>query len=212
MTAVAVRHGGHSPHHSRTQNYTAMALPHGTRQGDRSSSAGNGTPNSVGSRQSLNNGTAVDGQENRNTNGISSEYNNELSSAVPNGGHSTNNTMPRDLGIPEYLRANRTSSANSSRTASPSPDDSDLERRKRRPRSALQRSKSDFGPRAEDHASEEEIITEGWGARHGFDDHYASEEYVTQLASVGITEEFGVVTATNNSSIELVYVLHGKET
>jgi regulator-associated protein of mTOR len=51
----------------------------------------------------------------------------------------------------------------------------------------LLRSKSDYGPRGDDSPLEE---IQDWGARHGFEDHYASEEYVSQLANVGCTFHF----------------------
>jgi regulator-associated protein of mTOR len=62
----------------------------------------------------------------------------------------------------------------------------------RRPNQMLQRSHSDYGPRNEE--SEQEALEEvqEWGARHGFDDHYASEEFVTQLASVGRSFSFSM--------------------
>lgn len=64
---------------------------------------------------------------------------------------------------------------------------SDRERIKRRPK-PLMRAKSDFGPRGDEpEAEQEEEEWQGWGARHGFEDHYASEEYVSQLANVGRT-------------------------
>ena len=66
-----------------------------------------------------------------------------------------------------------------------SPEESDLEKSKRRPTSALRRSKSDFGPRGEDAHSQDDEDVKDWGTRHGFGDHYASEEYVSQLANVG---------------------------
>lgn len=70
--------------------------------------------------------------------------------------------------------------------AESSPDDSEVERRRRRPAPLLQRAKSDYGPRGEDPDSQEDDVQD-WGARHGFEDHYASEEYVSQLANVGRT-------------------------
>lgn len=63
---------------------------------------------------------------------------------------------------------------------------SDRERTKHRPKPLL-RAKSDFGPKGEEVDSQEEEEWQGWGARHGFEDHYASEEYVSQLANVGRT-------------------------
>jgi regulator-associated protein of mTOR len=67
-----------------------------------------------------------------------------------------------------------------------SQDDSDRERSKRRPKPLL-RSKSDFGPRGEDVETQSDDEIQDWGARHGFEDHYASEEYVSQLANVSRT-------------------------
>jgi regulator-associated protein of mTOR len=64
-------------------------------------------------------------------------------------------------------------------------DDSEREMMARRPKSFLQRSKSDFGPRGDDSdAQRHNSDNQDWGARHGFEDHYASEEYVSQLANV----------------------------
>lgn len=64
-------------------------------------------------------------------------------------------------------------------------EDSDKEPARRRPKPLLQRSKSDFGPRGDDSDSQrQDSDSKDWGARHGFEDHYASEEYVSQLASV----------------------------
>jgi regulatory associated protein of mTOR len=80
------------------------------------------------------------------------------------------------------LQARPTSAPN----AESSQDESEIDRTKKRPKSLLQRSKSDFGPRGEDRDSQEEEIPD-WGARHGFEDHYASEEYVSQLANVSCT-------------------------
>jgi regulator-associated protein of mTOR len=67
-------------------------------------------------------------------------------------------------------------------TGDSSPDASDVDKSKRRPRPLL-RSKSDYGPRNDDVDSQEDNVKD-WGARHGFEDHYASEEYVAQLANV----------------------------
>lgn len=69
-------------------------------------------------------------------------------------------------------------------TAESSPEDSETDGVKRRPKTLLQRAKSDFGPRGDERDSTDEEI-QYWGARHGFEDHYASEEYVSQLANVG---------------------------
>ena len=80
------------------------------------------------------------------------------------------------------LQARPTSAPNGA--GETSPDDSETERLRRRPKPLLQRSKSDFGPRGEDQESQADEDIQDWGARHGFEDHYASEEYVSQLANV----------------------------
>lgn len=69
-----------------------------------------------------------------------------------------------------------------------SQDDSEIEKKvKRRPKPLLQRAKTDYGPRGDDTSMDGEVTREAqdWGSRHGFDDHYASEEYVSLLANVG---------------------------
>jgi len=87
-------------------------------------------------------------------------------------------------------KGNRRSSLQTRPTSAPngagetSPDESESDRRRRRPKPLLQRSKSDYGPRGEDQDSQADDEIQDWGARHGFEDHYASEEYVSQLANV----------------------------
>jgi hypothetical protein len=59
----------------------------------------------------------------------------------------------------------------------------------KRPNSQLQRSRSDFGPRAQDAAkvSNNRVDEEGtWRMRHGWEDQYSSEEYLSLLTSVSI--------------------------
>ena len=64
-----------------------------------------------------------------------------------------------------------------------SPDESEVDKTRPWPKPFLHRSKSDFGPRGDERDSKEEELQD-WGARHGFESHYASEEYVSQLANV----------------------------
>ncbi len=63
-------------------------------------------------------------------------------------------------------------------------EDSDRESTSKKPKPLLQRSKSDYGPRGDDSDAKNDSDSQDWGARHGFEDHYASEEYVSQLANV----------------------------
>jgi hypothetical protein len=87
----------------------------------------------------------------------------------------------------EMVRDRRRASLQARPTSAPngesSQDESEIDRARQRPKGLLHRSKSDYGPRGEDRDSQEEEI-QNWGARHGFEDHYASEEYVSQLANV----------------------------
>ncbi|KAI5867586.1 raptor N-terminal caspase like domain-containing protein [Durotheca rogersii] len=63
-----------------------------------------------------------------------------------------------------------------------SQDDSDPDPPKRASRPQLLRSKSEYTVRREDSEQADEEIPE-WGARHGFEDHYQSEDIISQLAS-----------------------------
>lgn len=62
-------------------------------------------------------------------------------------------------------------------------DDIDHELPKRPTKPMLHRSKSDFAPRQIEEGDNSEEDIQGWGARHGFEDHYQSEHIITQLAS-----------------------------
>lgn len=64
-----------------------------------------------------------------------------------------------------------------------------------RPKPQLSRSKSEHVLRAghdQDHDQDHDLDPDdeeiyNWGARHGFEDHYQSEDIISQLASVSIT-------------------------
>ena len=97
---------------------------------------------------------------------------------VINGNRSiANDEVPRDRRLSVQTRP--------ASVAESSQDESERERPKRRPKPLLKRSKSDYGPRGEEQETQPENDIQDWGARHGFEDHYASEEYVSQLANVG---------------------------
>ena len=79
-----------------------------------------------------------------------------------------------------FLSADAEGSATRSRSSSPNP------------RPMLLRTKSDFGPRRDDHAkgdeTESKASTEGeWGIRHGFDTQLASEDYNHLLTEVHLS-------------------------
>ncbi|MBE3041947.1 hypothetical protein IMZ48_05075 [Candidatus Bathyarchaeota archaeon] len=60
-----------------------------------------------------------------------------------------------------------------------------------RPKPQLMRSKSEHVVRTndQDHDQDNEEIY-NWGARHGFEDHYQSEDIISQLASVSLARRF----------------------
>ncbi|KAH8662333.1 WD repeat domain-containing protein mip1 [Xylariales sp. PMI_506] len=60
-------------------------------------------------------------------------------------------------------------------------DDSDRDQPKRRPKPPLLRSKSEHIMRHEDDYTDDEVYD--WSARHGFEDHYQSEDIISHLAN-----------------------------
>ena len=80
----------------------------------------------------------------------------------------------------------RPSSAPGRRNGGPLETRDDIEsQRSRRPnKPPLLRSKSEFAHRARDEADQVEEDIPEWGARHGFEDHYQSEDIISQLANV----------------------------
>lgn len=95
----------------------------------------------------------------------------------PNGSSAPNSRRGSLPGRPNSAPYGGDGAADSSQDESNRP----VKAAKKRPKSLLQRAQSDFGPRGEESPTEEEIPD--WGARHGFDMHYA-EEFVSQLANV----------------------------
>lgn len=166
MTAVTVHPDSHHSHHSSQAQSYATANSH--RQ---ELPIHNGTPVPMNARPAVDNNPILPTDEN------------VPPSLQQNGSPSkrpgyTNGDALQDR---RYPLQERPTSAPHTYVES-SQDESERERPKRRPRPLL-RAKSDFGPRGEEPEEEEEI--HDWGARHGFDDHYASEEFVSQLANVG---------------------------
>ncbi|KAI0125199.1 hypothetical protein BJ170DRAFT_493195 [Xylariales sp. AK1849] len=62
-------------------------------------------------------------------------------------------------------------------------DDSDREQPKRRPKPPLLRSRSEHIMRYEEADQAEDEVYD-WSARHGFEDHYQSEDIISQLANL----------------------------
>jgi regulator-associated protein of mTOR len=183
MTAVAVQqHGAHrqqynprqsphssngpSPGSSRSQSYTAS-----TQRPELPTPAhlnGNGPSGVMNPRPAVSN----DPVETVNGNGASDIDRRSTESAGQRNG-----ATARDR-----KRASLQARPSSAPKPESSQDESDVDH-STRPKPFLHRSKSDYGPRGEDRDSQEEEMQD-WGARHGFEDHYASEEYVSQLANV----------------------------
>ncbi|KFX93007.1 hypothetical protein O988_07041, partial [Pseudogymnoascus sp. VKM F-3808] len=83
-------------------------------------------------------------------------------------------------------RRNKSSSALARPNGAREESEPEQEVARRRPKPLLKRSKSDYGPhgpRAGEESEDNLDDASYWGARHGFEGHYASEEYVSQLAN-----------------------------
>lgn len=65
-------------------------------------------------------------------------------------------------------------------------DDIESERSRRPSKPLLLRSKSEYAQRIRDRDEPDQVEEEipEWGARHGFEDHYQSEDIISQLANV----------------------------
>jgi regulator-associated protein of mTOR len=179
-TAHSSSSNGHSSYHPPPQNHTASPARQVQRPGP---PVQNGTPSMTNQKPPVSN-TA--GQR-TNEDDVSSTSDQEGGSSALESSTGLSRDGPLHV---------RRLSLQPRPTSSPGPeyssqDESERDRPKRRPKPLLQRSKSDFGPRGEDHTPQAEEDTQDWGARHGFDDHYASEEYVSQLANVSCTFSCG---------------------
>jgi regulator-associated protein of mTOR len=190
MTAVAVQqHAAHrqqynprqsphssnmsSPHQSRPQSYTSSGAAQIQRQ---ESPLQNGNSSGVSQRHAVSNDPLPVANGSRPT-----PSGTDLRSSTSGGRANSHPSDPaRDRRA--SLQPRPTSAPNG--TGETSQDDSETDSNMRRPKALLQRSKSDFGPRGEDQDSQADEEIYDWGARHGFEDHYASEEYVSQLANV----------------------------
>jgi regulatory associated protein of mTOR len=164
-----------SPHQSRPQSYTSPGPSQLQRQ---EPPIQNGTSGPMNPRPAVSNDPVqvVNGQRSSPPDGDYRRSSTASGRAPPVAGHSARDSRASSQSRPTSAPGV---------TADSSQDDSEVDRIKRRPKHLLQRSKSDFGLRGEDVDSPAEEDWQGWGARHGFEDHYASEEYVSQLANVG---------------------------
>ncbi|TVY91015.1 Target of rapamycin complex 1 subunit [Lachnellula willkommii] len=208
MTAVQVQqHGGAhrqqynprqsphssnvSPHQSRPQSYISPAPSQLQRQ---EPPIQNGTSSPMTPRPAVSNDPVqvVNGQRSSTSDGDPRRSSAASGRAPPPTGHLT-----ADSRTSSHTRPTSAPGV----TADSSQDDSEVDKIKRRSKPLLHRSKSDFGPRGEEVDSPAEEDWQGWGARHGFEDHYASEEYVSQLANCTLPDL--AVPKANTASLQV---------
>ncbi|KAL3420387.1 meiotic regulator-interacting [Phlyctema vagabunda] len=190
MTAVAVQQGAQrQPYNPRNSPHSSNVSPQQSRPQSYTSSGP--------SRRSETEPAIMNGGSNG-TNGVGAPSDNQRVSR--SNGYTQNGTgTPSSDSRPRQMSSASTSTEleqtlnrrlslqlrpATATTAESSQDDSDMERSRRPRRILLQRSKSDYGLRGNDADSQADEDVQDWGARHGFEDHYASEEYVSQLASL----------------------------
>ncbi|QSZ32236.1 hypothetical protein DSL72_001810 [Monilinia vaccinii-corymbosi] len=190
MTAVAVQHGAHRQQYNpprsspapslnsplsqqpRPQSYTSAATAPSSHQLQISSPVINGTH---GTLTTMNSRHTVSNDPVQPVNGT------EAASPYPQVNPGRIHPMAQNG---SSLASARPTTSPGVAAESSSPDNSEPDRRRRRPTALLQRSKSDYGLRGEDtDANMEDDDVQDWGERHGFGTNYASEEYVSQLAN-----------------------------
>jgi regulatory associated protein of mTOR len=189
-----------SPHTSRPQSNNNTPPPPAQPQGSGVDTSSNGVYGAMNHRSAVSNDPSRNSTPSRAANQSRSRElsrasvirNGEPSSVSPSGANGVSDASEHIKGRRQSDQTRPTSapggpaaalvSASQRDTAT---DDSEREMIAKRPKSFLHRSKSDFGPRGDESDSQRhDSDNQDWGARHGFEDHYASEEYVSQLANV----------------------------
>ncbi|CAG8949534.1 hypothetical protein HYFRA_00007766 [Hymenoscyphus fraxineus] len=188
MTAVAVQHAGpHQPPISQTSPLSSnMPLPNNTQSYTGPSHMRQEPPLQNGTSGPLNPRPAVSNDPVQHVPIVNGNHTAQVG-VDPQAEPTSNPNIPLKgndavKGRRASLQSRPTSAPGSN--AENEQEGSDRDKKNQKPK-ALVRSKSDFGPRGEEAnaAAQEEEEWQGWGARHGFEDHYASEEYVSQLAN-----------------------------
>ena len=204
MTAVAVQQRSHplqqySPRQSPRSSTKTPSTPQSQSQANNSyasvqaqadehsnDSSSNGAPNSMSVRapastRSFRSDVATGGQ----TSSRDSAPLTLIANGSSNGAASVKDAKQADQNRPTSAPGGKATSSDNLNPRDSTNEDSDRELVRRRPQAFLHRSRSDFGPRGDDSDSQRhDSDNKDWGARHGFEDHYASEEYVSQLANV----------------------------
>lgn len=204
MTAVALQQRSHPPQQysprqsprssnkapstpqSQTQSLSSYASAQAQADEHSNDSNSNGAPRVMSVRTPASSGSirsdaATGGQTSSKGSGPLTP----ISNGSTNGAASSRDTKQTDQNRPTSAPGGKISSSDNFNQRDSTNDDSDREVARRRPQPFLHRSKSDFGPRGDDSDTQRhDSDNKDWGARHGFEDHYASEEYVSQLANV----------------------------
>jgi regulator-associated protein of mTOR len=204
MTAVAVQQRSHprqqySPRQSPRSSAKTPSTPQpqyqainsyasAQAQADEHSndSISNGAPNTMSVRIPASNGSfRSDMATGRQTSSRDSAPLTPIANGSSNGSTSGRDAKRPDQNRPTSAPGGKVTSTDNLNPRDSTNEDSDKELARRRPQVFLYRSRSDFGPRGDDSDSQRhDGDNKDWGARHGFEDHYASEEYVSQLANV----------------------------
>ena len=172
------------PNHSLQQSPGAPSQPYAQATTPQHPSTSHTPPPSDAAVRASGKSAGINARKKRSANGASVSNTSDIMSAQQGLGAAASgqrtNGAPKGSSVNAGRRnqssANLTNGNGANRTAQVEATNS------RRP-PQLQRSKSDYGPRGE----EPEELDEGsqdWGARHGFDGHYASDEFVSQLVHV----------------------------
>lgn len=126
-------------------------------------------------------------QQHASPNGVQRPYSNALANG--NDGYYTNGaTMDDDAAERRPFTAPGNKHQLTIRTSSF--DDSDRDQPARRPKPPLMRSKSEHMMRNFDDSDQDDEELHDWSARHGFEDHYQSEDIISQLANVSHPKQF----------------------
>ncbi len=171
---------------SQIQSNNSYAPTQAHADEDSNDSSSNGAPRVVSVRTPASSGSfrsdaATGGQ----TSSRDSAPLSPIANGSSNGAATAKDAKQSDQNRPTSAPGSKVTNSDNSNLRDSTNEDSDRELARRRPQAFLHRSRSDFGPRGDDSDSQRhDGDNKDWGARHGFEDHYASEEYVSQLANV----------------------------
>jgi regulatory associated protein of mTOR len=203
MTAVALQQRSHprqqySPRQSPRSSTKAPSTPQSQSQANNSyasaqaqadehsnDSSSNGAPNTMSVRTPASMVFRSEVATGGHTSSRDSAPPPPIANGSTSGSASARDANQPDQNRPTSAPGGRATNSDNPNSRDSTNEDSDRELVRRRPQAFLHRSRSDFGPRGDESDSQRHGgDNKDWGARHGFEDHYASEEYVSQLANV----------------------------